>query len=131
MVQMNKRRESSRGPACPPVEDLLRPELFRALGDPTRVAILAHLAGMCGPATVGQIACCTPVDVSVVSRHLATLREAGVVAAEKKGREVHYSVLYPELVRTLRAVADALEACCPAGPTRTKTRPAPRGGNRP
>ncbi|MCP4248139.1 MAG: helix-turn-helix transcriptional regulator, partial [bacterium] len=48
-----------------------------------------------------------------VSRHLATLREAGVVEATKAGKEVHYRVCFTDLVSTLRQVADAIEACCP------------------
>lgn len=115
MVMQMKKNRIEKSCACGPVEDVLVPGLFRALGDPTRVAILAHLAELCGPASVGRIACCTPVDVSVVSRHLATLREAGIVEARRAGREVLYSVRYPELVNALRAAADALEACCPEG----------------
>ncbi|MFH1276862.1 MAG: metalloregulator ArsR/SmtB family transcription factor [Candidatus Eisenbacteria bacterium] len=126
-MQMKEDRKAENCHSCRAVGDVLVPGLFRALGDPTRVAILAHLAELCGPASVGSIACCTPVDVSVVSRHLATLREAGIVDARRKGREVLYSVRYPELVKTLRAVADALEACCPAGPPREDDEIAPEG----
>jgi len=56
---------------------------------------------------------CCPVNVSVVSRHLALLRDAGILAAERRGKEVYYSVRYPQLVATLRAIANAIEACCP------------------
>jgi DNA-binding transcriptional ArsR family regulator len=50
----------------------------------------------------------------VVSRHLARLREVGIVAAERRGREVHYQ-LTTDLAGTLRAIADALDVCCPPG----------------
>lgn len=48
------------------------------------------------------------------SRHLAILRDAGIVSAERRGKEVYYSICAPSLVETLRSLADAIEACCPA-----------------
>lgn len=94
-----------------PVDRVLRPEVFRALGDPQRVQILACLA-KCGRAcAVSEIAECCAVDLSVVSRHLSSLRAAGVVASEREGRVVRYRVRYAEVSAWLRAVADALEGC--------------------
>ncbi len=93
----------------------LSPRLFRALSDPTRLAILVRLAGGGGEMTVSEVARCCPVDLSVVSRHLAVLREAGVVSAARRGKEVFYSIRFGELAGSLRAIADALEACCPPG----------------
>jgi DNA-binding transcriptional ArsR family regulator len=43
---------------------------------------------------------------------LRTLKDAGVLEAEKKGKEVFYRVKARELVRFLRGLADALETCC-------------------
>ncbi len=91
----------------------LDPGLFRALADPNRVVLIARLGELGRPTTVTEAASCCPVDVSVVSRHLAVLREAGVVSAEKRGREVHYQVEHLALARRLRELADAVEACCP------------------
>jgi ArsR family transcriptional regulator len=92
--------------------DVLESGLFRALADPTRVAVLAALLEG-DEATVSEIARCCPVDFSVVSRHLGVLREAGVVRSEKVGREVRYRPQVADLVDSLRALADSLEACCP------------------
>ena len=100
---------------CSDLNELLVPRFFKALGDPTRVAVLATLTeGGCS-CTVSQVAGCLPVDLSVVSRHLRVLREAGIVTAERVGKEVHYRVSYGALVRTLRQIADAIESCCPDG----------------
>lgn len=88
---------------------------FKALGDPTRIRLLARLIEIGRPGTVSEVACCTEVDLSVVSRHLSTLREAGIVESERKGKEVHYSVRFPELVKKLRRLADSIEECCPDG----------------
>lgn len=94
--------------------------LFRALADANRVALLARLADCGRPCTVGEIACCVPIDLSVVSRHLRQLRDAGVLHAERCGKEVYYEVKYGELVRTLRAMADAIETCCPVETSKRK-----------
>jgi DNA-binding transcriptional ArsR family regulator len=98
------------------LEELLDPEFFRALCDPRRNAILAELAGCCAPLPVTQAAECCPVDLSVVSRHLAVLRRAGLVEAERRGREVHYTINVTAIAERLRAVADALETCCGVTP---------------
>jgi ArsR family transcriptional regulator len=93
----------------------LTPAFFKALADPNRVALLQHLARGGKEQTVSDISCCCPVDLSVVSRHLGVLRDAGILSAEKRGREVYYTVQIKELTALLRKLADALEACCPDG----------------
>ena len=100
-------------PCCTP-DDFPRAELFRALGDVNRLSILASIASCCGSSrTVSEVAEDLPKDISVVSRHLATLRDAGVLRSERRGKEVHYFCCYEELVAALRSLADAIEACCP------------------
>ena len=94
------------------VDGLLEPRFFRALCDPNRIALLARLTKCCRPCGVSELATCCTTDFSVVSRHLATLRDAGILSCEKRGKEVFYSVRYDELVKTLRALADCFEACC-------------------
>lgn len=107
---------------CRPIDGLLDPDLFKALGDPTRVALVACLA-KCGRAcSVGEVAECCAVDLSVVSRHLALLARTGVLEARKQGRVVLYEVRYGELSRLLRSLADAIEECCSGGRCRPGTR---------
>ncbi len=116
MTHIRNRRPASPKQAaacCRPIDGLLDPALFKALSDPTRVSLLACLA-KCGRAcAVGEVAECCSVDLSVVSRHLAALADAGVLEAEKKGRTVFYRVRFQELVGALRALSDAIEDCCP------------------
>ncbi len=99
---------------CADLSGLLETRLFKALCDPTRVAILAGLAEAGGARTVGEIAELSPVDTSVVSRHLAALKDAGIVETARRGKEVYCRVRHESLARTLRAMADAIEACCPS-----------------
>jgi ArsR family transcriptional regulator, arsenate/arsenite/antimonite-responsive transcriptional repressor len=105
--------ESNDMVCCSGLDKLLSPKLFKALGDPNRVSLLTRIAECCAPCSVSEIARCCPVDLSVVSRHLAILREAGILEAKKKGKEVYYSVCTRRLVDTLRKIADAMESCCP------------------
>ena len=97
---------------CGDLQHVLSPQLFKALCDRTRLSILVRLAERCEEMTVSEVASCCPINISVVSRHLATLRDAGIVESAKRGKEVYYSVRAAALVRTLREIADAIERCC-------------------
>ena len=88
---------------------VLSHQLFRALGDPSRVRLLDLLAERCRACSVSELAECLDVDLSVVSRHLALLRAAGVLRAAKAGRNVLYEVQFDALAETLRGIADTLE----------------------
>ncbi len=100
---------------CCDVGVLMDPAFFKALCDPNRIALLDRLAQCPEPCTVTELCCCCDVDFSVVSRHLALLRDAGICHAVKRGKQVHYSVNYTDLAARLRAMADAIDACCPSG----------------
>jgi len=95
------------------VGDLLDARFFRALGDPNRIALLDRLASCGTPCCVSELSECCPTDMSVTSRHLVLLRDAGILDAEKCGKEVRYTVRFDELAEKLRAMADAIANCCP------------------
>jgi len=102
------------GSVCCGVPGMPEARFFRALCDPTRLRILATLIEAREPRTVGEVAQQFPVDGSVVSRHLAVLRDQGILVAERQGKEVRYSVDYGFLVSVLQGFAVAIEACCPS-----------------
>jgi ArsR family transcriptional regulator, cadmium/lead-responsive transcriptional repressor len=80
--------------------------LFRGLADPARLAILRRLVDG-GPQTVsGLVAACRQRQPSV-SKHLACLHDCGLVARERRGRQVVYCALAPELP-SLMAAAEGL-----------------------
>lgn len=93
---------------------LFEPSFYRALCEPTRIGILVWLGQQKAPRTVSEIASsgCCQVDLSVVSRHLGVLRDAGILESARRGKEVLYRVRVDALVSTLRGLADALESCC-------------------
>ncbi len=116
MVQASKRAvrgASFASTCCANLAGLLSPRLFQALSDPKRASLLVRLAGERGPRTVSRIADGSGVDLSVVSRHLAVLREAGVIRCVKQGKEVRCSLEAGKIARLFRDLAAALEACCP------------------
>lgn len=123
MTQVSKHRPTASRPATPrqaaarrgPLDASLAPGLFKALADPTRAALVACIAKCGRGCSVGEVAECCSVDLSVVSRHLALLARAGVLESEKDGRVVRYKVRYRDVVDALRALADALDRCCPEG----------------
>jgi ArsR family transcriptional regulator, arsenate/arsenite/antimonite-responsive transcriptional repressor len=75
--------------------------VFKALADPTRIRILGLLAS--GEICVCHIHESLRLPQSLVSRHLAYLRRAGLVATRKEGLWVHYRLApaRDEVTRTL------------------------------
>ena len=67
-------------------------QVFVALADPTRRAILADLAAR-GPATATDLALRVPITRQAIAKHLALLRSAGLVVGEPaERRRVRYRV---------------------------------------
>jgi len=65
-------------------------ETLRALGDPTRREILRVLRA--GDLTAGDIASRFPMTAASVSHHLSVLKDAGLVRAQRDGRNLIYSL---------------------------------------
>jgi ArsR family transcriptional regulator len=63
---------------------------FKALSDPTRREILKMLRD--GPKTSGEIAESFPTAWATVSRHLAVLRDAGLILSERNGQQIIYEL---------------------------------------
>lgn len=80
-------------------------EISKALGVDTRVKMIRALRER--PLCVGAIARRLDITASAVSQHLRVLRAAGLVASQKKGYYVHYS-LDEQAVRELKAEIDKL-----------------------
>ena len=73
-------------PMKPPVT---ASEVFRALAHPARVKVVRELSGGDEKCVCELVEACG-LGWSTVSRHLAVLREAGVIADEKRGLQVFY-----------------------------------------
>lgn len=82
--------------------------LFRSLGDPVRLAIVRRLA--VGEARVVDLTGALGLAQSTVSKHLACLRDCGLVDYRAEGRQSFYSVARPELLDLLRSAEGLLAA---------------------
>jgi ArsR family transcriptional regulator, arsenate/arsenite/antimonite-responsive transcriptional repressor len=109
MVETTTRAPAADAACCPPraparerwpfvTEDA---RLVKALADETRLGIVLQLREQGEVCQCDFVACCT-VGQPTVSHHLRILREAGVVAAEKRGVWMHYRLNRPALERLQR-----------------------------
>ncbi len=78
---------------------------FKALGDPTRVAIVNRLSTM-EAACVCDLTAAFDLSQPTISHHLRILRDAGLVEAERRGTWAYYR-LVPDAIDSLRAVFGA------------------------
>ncbi len=94
--------------------------LFRALGDPSRLAILSHLR--LGPHRVVDLVDHLGLAQSTVSKHLACLRDCGLVTSRPLGRASEFSLVDGVPIDALLGAAEsvldatgaAAEHCCAA-----------------
>ena len=115
-----------------PDTEAVAEEVFTALADPTRRAILAALAAS-GPATATDLATRLPITRQAIAKHLALLADAGLVAAEPgERRRVRYrlrsapmqvaqqflAALARDWDSQLESLQEHLNAAMPAQPTR-------------
>jgi DNA-binding transcriptional ArsR family regulator len=117
-----------------PDTEAVAEEVFNALADPSRRAILAALAAT-GPATATDLATRLPITRQAIAKHVALLAEAGLVAAEPgERRRVRYrlrsapmqvaqqflAALARDWDSQLDALQNLLNAVVAAQPTRRK-----------
>lgn len=89
-------------------------ELLRAAGEPTRLRILNLLRrrSLC----VCDLQMVLGIPQSTVSRHLAALRHVSLVADERSGQRVIYSLSSPKVL-PVKALRRLLAECCPTEET--------------
>lgn len=65
--------------------------LFAALGDPTRLELIARL-GNGVPQSIARIGETLPMSRQAVTKHLDVLHQAGLIERRRSGREVHVAL---------------------------------------
>jgi ArsR family transcriptional regulator len=75
---------------------ILQAEILKTLASPRRIQILHVLHD--GPTEVGRLASMIGASQPNVSQHLSVLRTAGLVEADRDGREVRYRLSDPDVV---------------------------------
>jgi DNA-binding transcriptional ArsR family regulator len=83
--------------------------LFRSLGDPARLAIVRRLAAD-GPLRVIDLMEPLGLAQATVSKHLACLRDCGLVTSDPVGRASLFRLAQPALVDVLAAAETVLAA---------------------
>jgi ArsR family transcriptional regulator len=108
----------------------LQAEILKTLASPRRLDILHVLAA--GPTGVGALATAVGASQPNVSQHLAILRAAGLVEAERDGREVRYRLSDPDVMVACGVMRGVLErrfgrlaSLVGSSPTASTTAPAP------
>ena len=82
--------------------------LFHGFSDPSRLTILRHLA--LGEHRVTDLTAHVGLSQSTVSKHLACLRDCGLVTSRPEGRASVYSLTHPDALDDLFAAAECLLA---------------------
>jgi DNA-binding transcriptional ArsR family regulator len=86
---------------------ILQAEVLKTLASPRRLQILHRLAD--GPREVGRLAAELGLSQPNVSQHLAVMRTAGIVDAERVGREVRYRLSDPDVMVACGVMRSVLE----------------------
>ena len=81
--------------------------LFKSLSDPHRLQIIQHL--QLGEHRVADLVDHLGLAQSTVSTHVASLRNAGLLASHTHGRATYYTLAHPqETVQLLKAASEVL-----------------------
>ena len=83
-------------------------QIYRALADPIRLELLARIAAQ-GPICVCHLEEALPYTQPRISKHLATLRRAGLVSTRREGSWVYYSA-DPDALDIAREFIDQLHS---------------------
>jgi len=86
-----------------------RAALLKAIADPTRIGMLAALRQAQAPVCICDFTAAFELAQPTISHHMAKLRSAGLVAAEKRGIWV-YNRLHPALAAGELALLDSVLA---------------------
>lgn len=82
--------------------------ILKALGHPTRLWMAEQLAA--GEKCVCEFVEHVDADFSTISKHLAVLKQAGVVVDEKRGKQVYYRLKVPCVLNFLPCIEEVLQA---------------------
>ncbi len=86
--------------------DQLHAEICHCMADPKRISILYALGE--GRKNVGELADALGVNRATVSRHLKVLRERSMVATERDGVSIYYSLADHRVIEALDLLREVL-----------------------
>jgi DNA-binding transcriptional ArsR family regulator len=101
------------------IVELLDSPLLSALAEPARLDVMRVLL-VHGAGDIASIATHLPQDRSVISRHLKTLQDAGIVRSHRDGRRVIYEIDGTRFIGALEGIVSEAKSlaplCCPLRP---------------
>ncbi len=90
------------------VEAKARAKVLKALAHPTRLWMLEQLEG--GEKCVCEFVEPLGLDFSTVSKHLAVMKQAGIVEDEKRGKQVFYTLKVPCVLNFMHCIEAVIAA---------------------
>jgi ArsR family transcriptional regulator len=84
----------------------IKADFLKTLAHPVRLQIIEYLKN--GEESVGELVKELGVEQSSLSRHLAILRELGVLKARQEKKNVYYSLQDHDIFKVLRPIAELL-----------------------
>ncbi len=84
----------------------LKAEFFKTLGHAARIRVLELLRE--GPRSVSELQPDVGIESSHLSQQLAVLRRAGLVASERRGNSMIYSVVDPQIFDLLHSAKEII-----------------------
>jgi len=82
----------------------LHARVCKAIADPNRLLIINELRD--GPMSVGEIAEALGISQPNASRHLAVLRDRGIVTTQRAGSSVYYALTSQKIVQAVDLLGD-------------------------
>jgi DNA-binding transcriptional ArsR family regulator len=84
----------------------LKADFLKALAHPLRLAIIEHLKN--GEKSVGQLVMALEMEQSGMSKHLAILRQVGILRSRQEKATVYYAIRDQDIYKVLRPITDIL-----------------------
>ena len=85
----------------------IRAKVVKAMAHRTRLFLVDELAK--GPRCVCELTEMVGDDISTISKHLSVLKNAGIVADEKRGTQVYYSLRLPCVLNFFSCVESVIK----------------------
>ena len=84
----------------------IKADFLKCLAHPVRLSVIEHLKN--GETSVGEMVKKLGVEQSVLSKHLAILRQGGILKSRQEKATVYYSIKDEDIYHILRPIAEII-----------------------
>jgi DNA-binding transcriptional ArsR family regulator len=85
----------------------IRANIFKAMAHPTRLFIVEELVN--SEKCVNEFQKMIKCDMSTVSKHLALLKNAGIIESQKRGNHIYYKLKFPCIMNFFECVESVIK----------------------